>query len=197
MDGYLLAWARRVKARRGGRATAPALWLFTDDTRLPDPLPAIGRLPTGLSGVVFRHDDWPDRSALARKVARLCRARGIVLSVAGDWRLAAAVGAGVHLRGGRLPSGLPRSLPRSTASAHGVAEAVRARRAGAALVFLSPVFATASHAGARPLRATGWNRLARGAGPGAAALGGVSGVRVRSLPATCAAVGAITAMQLS
>ncbi|MGI4945219.1 MAG: hypothetical protein ACRYHQ_32435, partial [Janthinobacterium lividum] len=101
MDRRLAAWARQVKAR-GGKAGGglPALWLFTDAVRLPDPLPAIARLPRGC-GVVFRHDGVPNRAALAAAAACLCRRRGLLMVVAGDPRLAAAVGAGLHLRGGR------------------------------------------------------------------------------------------------
>jgi thiamine-phosphate pyrophosphorylase len=124
MDRYLLGWARRVKARHGrdGRRVPP-LWLFTDALRLPDPLAVIERLPPRLCGVVLRHDDAPGRLALGRAIARACRARAILLSVAGDWRLAAALRAGLHLRGGRAAATAPRWLPRLTASAHSMAEA--------------------------------------------------------------------------
>ena len=70
------------------------LWLFTDMVRLPDPFAAVSRLPRG-AGVVLRDDRDADR------LARLCRARGLALVVAGDARLAARLGAGLHLRDGR------------------------------------------------------------------------------------------------
>jgi thiamine-phosphate pyrophosphorylase len=72
-----------------------------------------------------------------------------------------------------------------------MAEARRGRRAGALAVFISPVFATRSHAGARPLGVLHWQQLARAAGPASAALGGIAGARVRRLPSRCRAVGAI------
>lgn len=178
------------------------LWLFTDARRLADPLAAAARLPRGLGGVVLRHEGAPGRAALGRAVlgravlgralARVCRARGLALSVAGDWRLAAALGAGLHLRGGRRPAGAPRRLPALTSSAHGAADVRRARRAGA-LAFLSPAFPTASHprvAGLGPCR---WGLVARRGGGGVAALGGVDGRTVRRLPG-CVAAGAITAL---
>jgi thiamine-phosphate pyrophosphorylase len=187
MDRRLLAWARGVKAQHGG--AQPVLWLFTDLARLPDPLPAVAALPRGLCGVVFRHEGVADRAGLARAVARLCRARGIVLTIAGDWRLAAALGVGVHLRGGR---GCKRGGRLNTASAHGVAELRRGRLAGA-LVFLSPVFPTASHPGAAGLGPWRWGVLSRG--HRLAALGGVDGAVVRRLPrGSCVAVGAIGAL---
>ena len=63
----------------------------------------MARLPRRLAGVVFRHDHDPDRVSLGRDIAKICRARGLLLVVAGDVRLAAALRAGVHLRGGRWP----------------------------------------------------------------------------------------------
>lgn len=169
------------------------LWLFTDSVRLPDPRPAVARLPRGLCGVVLRHDDAAGRARLAYDLARLCRERRNVLVVAGDWRLAAALGAGVHLRGGRrLPGAHGRVC---TSSAHGVADLVAAARAGAKLVFLSPVFATASHPGEPGLGAPRWCHAAREARIAVAALGGVSGANVRRVGMrSCAAVGAIGAL---
>jgi thiamine-phosphate pyrophosphorylase len=194
MDERLVAWARAVKARRRGRGGAPTLWLFTDELRLTDPVAAVRRLPPGLCGVVLRDDAHPDRRALGESLAALCRQRRLVLSVAGDWRLAAALGAGLHLRGGRRPCGAPRHLPALTASAHGVADLVRARRAGAAMVFLSPIFATASHRGVVALGPLRWGLAARRC-RGAAALGGIDGRSVWRLPRLlchgCGAIGAL------
>ena len=108
--------------------------------------------------------------------------------VAGNWRLAAALGAGVHLRRGIGPGrgGLV------TSSAHNRVELRRAQRAGATLVFLSPVFATASHAGAAGLGVVRWAAMAGGGG--VAALGGIDGATARRLPRFCPAVGAIGAL---
>ncbi|MDA8050368.1 MAG: thiamine phosphate synthase [Rhodospirillales bacterium] len=190
MDTRLIAWARAVKARR--RLPLPTLWLFTDERRLPDPLPAVARLPPGLAGVVFRHDEAAGRAALGRALARLCRARRLVLVVAGDVRLAANLHAGLHHRRGRRTVPWPRRGV-LTASAHDRAELARAARAGADIVFLGPAFATASHPGQRPLGPVRWNLLARRASIPVAALGGVTGKSIRALPraAAAAAIGAL------
>jgi thiamine-phosphate pyrophosphorylase len=171
----------------------PTLWLFTDAARLADPIAAARILPPGVGGVVLRDDALAGRRALAAALARVCRQRRLCLAVAGDWRLAAAVGAGVHLRGGRRPARMPRWLAAPTSSAHGVADLVRARRSGAGLAFLSPTFPTASHPGAPALGPLRWGLAARHAGK-AAALGGVDGGSVRRLPAICRAIGAIGAL---
>jgi thiamine-phosphate pyrophosphorylase len=191
MDLKLLAWGLR-----GKRSDLPRLWLFTDRRRLPDPRASIAELPRGRAGVVLRHDDDPARAALGRDVARICRTRRLPLVVAGDLRLAAALRAGAHLRGGHWPGPI-RPPGVVTSSAHSVRDVVRARRAGAGLVFLSPAFPTASHAGAPGLGPLRWGLMARygGAGIRMAALGGVYGQNVTRLPSNrCQAIGAIGAL---
>lgn len=199
-DPALIAWGR-ARARRG-RSGLPVLWLFTDTIRLPDPRPAVRRLPVGISGIVLRHDDHPDRSAIGRDLRRICRQRRLVLVVAGDWRLSAALGAGVHLRGGfrpaignpgkrRLAAGSRATL--TTSSAHDPVQLRRAWRNGARLVFLSPAFPTASHPGEPALGAVRWAAMARHSRVPVVALGGVDGRTVRRLPG-CAGVAAISAL---
>lgn len=186
MDGKLVAWARGVKRRLrgGGAAGLPVLWLFTDGARLGDPVPVVAGLPRGLCGVVLRDDAIAGRAALARRLAAICRGRGNALVVAGDVRLARAVGAGVHLRGGRRLPGMAGLRGPVTSSAHGVAELRRAGAAGAAVAFLSPAFATASHPGAAGLGPVRWAAAASRAPAGlvVGALGGVDGGSVRRLP---------------
>jgi thiamine-phosphate pyrophosphorylase len=191
MDLKLLAWGLRGKS-----ASLPRLWLFTDDHRLPDPRPSVAALPRGRAGVILRHDHDPARAALGRDLARLCRARRLVLVIAGDPRLAAALKAGSHLRGGRWPAPVrPDGLV--TSSAHSVHDLRRARRAGADLVFLSPAFPTASHAGAPGLGPLRWAAIARhgGAKLDLAALGGLDGQTLKRLPSRLVrAIGAIGAL---
>jgi thiamine-phosphate pyrophosphorylase len=192
MDAGLLSWARAVKQRR--RSKRPVLWLFTDAERLPDPLPAIAALPKSLSGVVFRHDQITERKALAIQVAALCRARKIPLIIAGDARLAAAMGAGQHLRGGRWPGPI-RTRRLLTASAHNLAELRRAERNGAKIIFLSPAFQTPSHPDQPVFGAARWANIAhRAQSAEVHSLGGVKGKNIRLLPCFCAGVGAITGL---
>ncbi len=186
----LVAWARAVKARRRGRFPPP-LWLFTDPARMPDLPAVVARLPAGLCGVVFRHDGVPERAALLRKVGCICRRRRLALSVAGRESQIPAW-AGRHLRGGR--GGLRRAAF-FTSSAHNPAELVRARRAGAALAFVSPAFPTQSHPGAtRAVLPVRWGLLTRRAGVRVLALGGVSGRNAPRLPRWTAGAGAIASL---
>lgn len=191
MDPKLLAWGLRQK-----RSAVPRLWLFTDEQRLPDPRAAAAGLPRGRAGVVLRHDADPQRAMLARDLRRICKVRRLYLVVAGDSRLAAALHAGVHLRGGRRPDRI-HTAGIMTSSAHSVAELRRARRAGAQVVFLSPAFATRSHAGALGLGPLRWANIAQWAGRDIriAALGGVDGASIRRLPQRlCGGAGAIGAL---
>lgn len=150
----------------------------------------IAALPRGLCGVVFRHDGVAGRTALLRRVARQCRERRAALVVAGAAE-GAPGGVGRHLRSGRGSGGAQRLV---TSSAHGAADLVRARRAGAALAFLSPVFPTASHSGARTLGPAAFARMALRAGLPVLALGGISGRSARRLPRSVAGAGAIHAL---
>jgi thiamine-phosphate pyrophosphorylase len=172
----------------------PDRLLLTDTQRLPDPLPAAARLPHG-SGVILRHYEWPraKRLALARQLARLCRRRGLLLLVAGDAGLAVTAGAdGLHLPEGlALPSYGLRRRRRGwiiTRAAHGAGAVARAARAGCDAVLVSPVFATASHPGARGLGVVRFAALAaaaRQAGLGVYALGGLNAAsrrRLRDIP---------------
>jgi thiamine-phosphate pyrophosphorylase len=149
--------------------------------------------------VVLRHDHDPARVALGQDLARICRARRLVLVVAGDGRLAAGLKAGLHLRGGHWPGPL-RPAGTVTSSAHSVSDLRRAQRAGVDLVFLSPAFPTASHVGTPGLGPLRWAAMARHGGSGTriAALGGVDGRTVRRLPSgLCQAIGAIGALTAS
>ncbi len=195
MDRRLVVWARAVKSRRARRRLPdiPVLWLFTDPVRTPDLRRIIAALPAGLCGVVFRHDGASGRVALAHAVARACRARRVALTVAGDLRLAAQVKSGVHLRAGWWPG---RSRPAHrlrTSSAHGAADILRARRAGAGAIFLSPAYATRSHAGVHGLGPLRWAALAHPGRDSVLALGGVRGCNAARLPRWCAGAGAIDA----
>ena len=148
----------------------PRLWLMTDE-RMGEALwTALERLPRG-SGVVFRHHATPagERVALLRNITKLAQRRGLVL-VASRGR-----GANVHNVRRTRPGGL------QTAAAHNRAEAIRAIRGGADALFVSPVFATRSHAGARPLGRVRFGLLVRGLGVPVIALGGMTQKRARSL----------------
>ncbi len=193
----LAAAARRCHPPRRRGRRLPALWLVSDPVRLPDPRAVASRLPRG-AGVVAR---GTAPAALAG-LAALARRRGLALLVAGDGRAALAAGAGLHLperRAARhlLPfllarrAGAPGAL--LTLAAHGgAAGAARARRLRPDLLFLSPLFATASHPGARPLGVLRWLAAARRLGfARVAALGGVGAGTAARVPRQAAGIAAI------
>jgi thiamine-phosphate pyrophosphorylase len=164
------------------RASVPTRWLFTDE-RLGGPAPddplwaAIRRMPRG-GGIVFRHYSLPSESrrALLKAVQAMARRRGLLV-------LGAEIEGAPH---GRHLPGHARGPHRNrrgllTAAAHDRRSLLQAFRAGADLVFLSPVFPTRSHPGARALGPARFG-LAAAAAPGPViALGGMTAGRLRRL----------------
>jgi len=149
------------------RQTLPSLWLMTDE-RIGAALDAaIARVPRG-GGVVLRHHR--SDPALGGRVASLCRDRGLMLAVAGDvafaWQLGAAM---IH-----NPAGDAGELLVSR-SVHSRGEALAAR--GADLVFVSPLFPSASHPDRANLGLEEALALARLAAAPAIALGGMDAAR--------------------
>ena len=152
------------------RQPLPRLWLMTDE-RLGDGLfPAIDRLPAG-AGIVFRHYSLAkaERRVLFDRVRQA--APGPVL-LAGPADLALAWGAdGSH----------GRHQGATSAPAHDLAEIRAAEAAGAALLFLSPVFATRSHPDALVLGPDGFAALAGQTDLPVIALGGMNAPRAQIL----------------
>lgn len=166
---------------------------MTDRVRLANPEAAIRQLPRR-SAVILRHPDPAERERLARHLLGICRSRDLRLMIAGDAPLANTIGAGgLHLpeqllrygrrgwRGMRRPGWLV------TAAAHSPAAIQRAARAGVDAVLLSPVFATASHPGAKPLGLLKFARLVRQSPVPVYALGGISAATAPRLAGTGAA----------
>ncbi|OHC75571.1 MAG: hypothetical protein A3G18_04355 [Rhodospirillales bacterium RIFCSPLOWO2_12_FULL_58_28] len=153
---------------------------MTDNIKLPDPLPVAAALPCG-SAVILRHYDAPDRSGLAHELAALCRRKHLRLLVAGDARLALAVGAaGLHLpeKQARQGPGTWQAWRRPdwivTAAAHSPAALRQAARIGADAALLSPVFESAGHSELSPLGPLLFAAWRRSSPLPVYALGGVS-----------------------
>lgn len=168
------------------RQPLPRLWLVSDERMTGGIEAVMVRLPRG-AGVIFRHYRTPaaERAWLFSRAQAIARARRQVLLLAGSAH--AAVGAraaGVHGRARhRTPTHLIRSAP-----AHDGAELLAAIRAGADVVLVSPLFATRSHPGARPLGPVRFGLMVRrarsgGKAPLLVALGGMDGRRFRRLRA--------------
>jgi thiamine-phosphate pyrophosphorylase len=136
------------------------------DERIGDGLwRALLRMPPG-SGVIFRHHATPpvERRAVFVRVRRIARARRLVL-LAANPPLPGAEGLHGRVRGAT-------SWP-----THDRREAAAGLRAQAALLLVSPVFATRSHPGTRSLGPMKAVRIGRGGA--IVALGGMSERRWR------------------
>ena len=152
------------------RQPLPRLWIFTDERQGEALWTGLARLPRG-SGIVFRHYGLAreERLALWAEVRKVASRRGLVAVAAGGPLPGAR---GVHNRRG---PGI------RTASAHDLRELRAAERSGADLVFLSPVFPTRSHPGARVLGSARFAAIARRARVPVVALGGMDSEKARAL----------------
>lgn len=144
------------------RQPLPRLWLMTDERQGEALWTALERLPRR-AGVVFRHYSLSSaaRMKLFERVRHTAIRKSLVLLVAG---LPLPGGQGTHGRPGR---GI------RSASVHNLRQLRAAERAGANLVFLSPVFATRSHPHARPLGTRRFALIAHQAKVPVIALGGM------------------------
>jgi thiamine-phosphate pyrophosphorylase len=151
----------------------PRIWLMTDERLGAGLIDAVRALPRG-SGIIFRHYATPEteRRALFHSVQATARRNGHVLLLAGPVRLARSWGAdGSH---GRHKGAM-------TAPVHSLLEMRAAERAGARLLFVSPIFATRSHPGQKgmgPRRLANFTRLAK---QPVIALGGMTCARFKAL----------------
>lgn len=138
-------------------------------------LPSIAALPRG-SGIIFRHYslDRAARRAMLKKICRIARSQQHWVIVAGDDAISRTwLTHGFH--GRRRLTGF------YTAPVHSIREAIAAQRAGADALFVSPVFATRSHAGEPTLGRIRFGLLVRGLKLPIIALGGMTVTRAKSL----------------
>lgn len=157
------------------RYPLPRLWLMTDERMGDDLWRALDRLPPG-SGVIFRHYGLAlqERRALFARVVAVARRRRLVVLRAGSRRLGPGE-QGTH--GRRRAHGI------HTRPAHTRVEAIAAIRAGADAIFVSPIFPTRSHPGARTLGMVRAALLIRGLPIQAIALGGMTARHARAVAA--------------
>lgn len=159
------------------RQPLPRIWLMTDE-RLPDLEATVAALPRG-SGIVFRHRSLKAkmRRALFDRVLRVARARRHLLLLADSPSVARQWGAdGAHNRS-RL-----RSWGLRTCAVHCARERIAAQRAGANLIFVSPVHATRSHPEQKPLGIRRARQIAAKDWQRAILLGGMTAARFKRLP---------------
>ncbi len=150
------------------RHPLPAIWLLTDERQGDALWAALARLPRG-SGVIVRHYGLAgaERAAFLDRIKRIARRRGLRLARTGrdGWPADALYAPPCSPVGRHLPLICP---------AHNARELAAAQRARASLVLLSPLFATRSHPGARPLGPARFAALARISRAPVIALGGLN-----------------------
>lgn len=160
------------------RHPLPTIWLISDARNDAALEGALRHLPRG-SGFIYRHYHLAagERRARFEALARLARARGICVVLAGGMALARAWGAeGAYGAAGVIGPGGPGLR---LATVHGLREMARARRADA--VLLSPVFPTRSHPGGKVLGPVRFRVMAGRSCVPVIALGGMDARRGRGL----------------
>lgn len=158
----------------------PDLWLLSDARNDAALDAALKAMPRG-SGFVFRHYHLDEAARRKRfdALAASARQRDHRVIISGSPVLAKKWGAdGVYGPAGRMPA--DGSLIKCV-TAHSWKEIVAADRAGADAIFLSPVFATRSHADAKPLGPVRFRLLAAKAKAPVVALGGMTCERAQRL----------------
>jgi thiamine-phosphate pyrophosphorylase len=175
---------RHASARKG----LPGLLFFTDPVRTPDPETIAARLPRG-AAIVFRAFGAADAEARGRRLKAIAKARGLILLVGADARLAARLGAdGVHLperlahRARWLKAAHPGWIV--TAAAHSARAARQELAAGADAVVVSTVFASRSASAGRPMGPVRLALLVRGVNGSVYGLGGIDNKKARLLKDT-------------
>ena len=191
-------------ARERNACALPPLLVLTDPLRTPDPLALAAELPTG-AGLVYRAFGAADAPDMAARLARIARARRLVLLIGADAPLAQACGAhGVHLPE-RMVMQAPRLRARWPAmlisgAAHTAAALRRAAFADLDAALLSTVFPSRSPSAGRPIGPIRLARLTSTAGLPVYALGGVDRATLPRLRdagvAGVALVGAAAALRL-
>lgn len=161
--------------------------LFTDD-READWIGAARALPAGAL-VVVRARDSEKRAVLAERLAGIAP-----LLIAGDAALAVRVrAAGLHLPEARMGEAVAWRARHPgwiiTAAAHSLGAVLRARAVDA--VFLSPIFATASHPGAAALSPVRAAFIAAAAPVPVYGLGGITARNAKRLAPSFSGIAAI------
>ncbi len=190
MRRRIIKTTTQATKKRGQKNRLPIYFVMTDPRRLPDPIAVVRSLPSGW-GFILRHYDEPNRDLLARRLSRICRDRGIVFLVAGDWRLARRVCAdGVH-----IPEGMMKRMTMApvrlwrrgggtiTTSAHGALLRQRLSRKDVDAVLLSPVERTESHPERRPIGRLPFAAFVRTINCPVYALGGMTRAHVKTIMA--------------
>jgi thiamine-phosphate pyrophosphorylase len=168
--------SRAAAARKPRSHPLPSMLVVTDPDRTPDPVELARRLPRGC-GLVYRAFGAPHAKKTGRKLGKIARRRHLVLLIGAD-ALRIRGQAGIHLpermahRARRLKFASPGFLV--TVAAHSLGAILRARRAGADAVLISPVFDSRSPSAGRPLGPCRFAALVRAGGMPAYALGGIT-----------------------
>ncbi|MEQ9640671.1 MAG: thiamine phosphate synthase [Alphaproteobacteria bacterium] len=199
MSHTLTAAAWRLNRGRGQRRRGlPALWLLTDEDRLPDPVPVLAALGRAQGGLILRYRDPAAHAGDVARIRRHARIVSVPVLLSGPLRLARRYGlAGAHYAQARAVAtpGRPRRGLWLTCAAHDGRALAHAARIGADAAVVAPIFATASHPGARTMGALRLARLVQATKVPIIALGGIDSASIGRLPPGLSGIAAIGALE--
>lgn len=175
----------KVKPMTQIKTPIPRFYLMTDAARLPNWREILPIMPAGC-GVVLRDYNAPNRADLAAEMTVLCRRHALQLFIGADARLARKHKVGLHMPEGLATPRLANQRPHGqglTMAAHGIIGLRRAQTLKVDAAFVSPIFATNSHASAYPITPIGLAQLMCQTKLPIIALGGMSMQRFQRLSA--------------
>ncbi len=192
MEPKLAKLAQQLNLRNAPDRRLSPVILMSDDKRLPDPAPALEKLPKD-SSLIFRHYNDPDRDKHALALRRLCHKLGHRFFISADIASAIRLQAdGLHLPGYRQKTAktlLDRAKKHGlliSAAIHNRTQLCHMLAMPNALdmAIISPVFATQSHPGAPHLAPKDFGRMANltaHRGIGVYAMGGIDFANLQRL----------------
>jgi thiamine-phosphate pyrophosphorylase len=187
IDSTVLKIARLLNSR-GGFKLLPPLIYMTDEIRTPNPRPVIEKLKPG-TGVIFRHYQFSERAGLGLEIKKLCKRKGLLFLVGGDYELAQMLDAdGFHLPEYMVsnPSFNIRVWGQKknkilTAAAHTKKSLLKCQSLGVDAALVSPVFTTKSHSDSTTIGVLGLHKIAQNTSLPIYALGGINNGNAQQL----------------
>ncbi len=171
----------------------PALWLFTDEKRIPDLENLLYIIPKNLKvGVVFRYYNHQSRYKYSKRILRVCKQKKFLLLIGSDLGLCNSIGAdGVHFpRWEKKYKKYPGKI--ISCSFHKLGDIRRCKNIDADIIFISPVFKTASYITKNPLGIIRSSLMLNYLSTNCAALGGINLKNIKRFSGTnFSAIGAI------
>ncbi len=167
----------------------PKMFFFTDRKRVKNIFAVVENLPKNSAIIIREYDlDEPQRLDFAQEIMAIAKKKSLKVLVGKNWQLAVKIKAdGVHFSDWEPMKQLPKhrnNQPKDflvSYSCHSEKAVRKAQKYGCDLIFYSPIFATKSHLGQRPIGSLKLRNLASKTTTPIYALGGVNEKNIQTL----------------